>query len=137
MWAVARYDLDLSLEEFEELTPGMFQALCKRRNVRIKYERFANAQTAAAVYNAHRTKDEQPTVSAFDFVRDEESARKKEHLDRAKRHCKKVMNAPKATREQIMEIRRKAIEDLKASGYENADDIMNECWPSLKPKDKQ
>lgn len=28
MWAIARYDLGLSFEEFEELTPGMFQALC-------------------------------------------------------------------------------------------------------------
>ncbi|MGA9135549.1 MAG: hypothetical protein WB384_26360, partial [Candidatus Sulfotelmatobacter sp.] len=62
---MARYDLGLSVEEFEELTPGMFQALCKRRNIRIKYERYANAQTAAAVYNTARTKADDPMVHPF------------------------------------------------------------------------
>ena len=78
LWAVARYDLGLSDDEFGELTPAMFQALCNRRNVRIKYERFANAQTAAAVYNVNRVKADDPIISAMDFVRDEESSRKKE-----------------------------------------------------------
>jgi hypothetical protein len=114
----------------------MFQALCNRRNVRIKYERFANAQTAAAVYNVNRVKADDPIISAMDFVRDEESSRKKERLDAAKRHCKKVLsNVPAATPlEKIMEIRSKAIKDLETSGYENADDIFNQCWPSLAKK---
>ena len=116
----------------------MFQALCKRRNVRIKYERYAHAITASVVANVNRGKAEDPTIAPFDFVRDEESSRKKEHLERAKKHCKKVMNVPPGTTsERIQEIRRAAIKDLEASGYKNAEQIFDECWPSLKPKDKQ
>ena len=55
----------------------MFSALCKRRNVKIKYERFANAQTAAAVYNVNRGKADDPIVQPFDFVRDDERRRGK------------------------------------------------------------
>ena len=115
----------------------MFQALCNRRNVRLKYERFANAQTAAAVYNVNRGSADDPTVTAFDFVRDEESAKKKEELTKAKRFVQKCMNVPPETSlEKIQDIRRKAIADLKAAGYENAEDIFNSMWPTLKPKDE-
>ena len=135
LWAVARYDLCLSWEEFEELTPGMLQALCKRRNIGIKYDRFANAMTAAAVYNVNRGKADDPIWQPFDFIRDEESAQKKERLDTAKHFCRKVLNVPATTsREKIMEIRQKAIRDLIASGYENAEDIFDSCWPHLRQK---
>jgi hypothetical protein len=132
---VARYDLCLSWEEFEELTPGMFSALCKRRNVQIKYDRFANAQTAAAVYNTNRSKADDPIIQPFDFIRDAESAKKKERLDVAKRHCRKVLNVPpKTSREKIMEIRGKAIKDLEAEGYSDAESIFDSCWPHLAKK---
>jgi hypothetical protein len=136
LWAFARYDLGLSFEEFEELTPGMFKALAKRRNIRIKYERFANAQTAAAVYNTLRTKDEDQVVEAMDFVRDEKQAAAKERLRDAKRFCSKVMQVPISTpRARLLEIRAKAIGDLKKDGFEDAEEIMNKTWPHLKPKD--
>jgi hypothetical protein len=138
LWALARYDLGLSWEEFEELTPAMFQALCKRRNVRIKYERLANALTASVVANVNRSKADDPIIQPFDFIRDGESAQKKERLDAAKRHCKKVMNVPSGTsREKIMEIRGRAIKDLEAAGYENAENIMDSCWPHLAKKESQ
>jgi hypothetical protein len=132
---VARYDLSLNWEEFEELTPAMFQALCKRRNVGIKYDRFANAQTAAAVYNVNRSSAEDPIVQPFDFIRDEEAAKKKERLDAAKRHCRKVLNVPPSTtREKILDIRSKAIKDLETAGYPDAESIFDSCWPYLKQK---
>jgi hypothetical protein len=137
LWAIGRYDLGLSWEEFEELTPGMFQALCKRRNVRIKYERYAHGLTASAVYNVNRGSVEDPVVTGFDFVRDEASARNKEEMNKARRYIKRALgNLPVGTtREKCLEIRLRAIADVRASGRDDAEQIMDECWPSLKPKD--
>jgi hypothetical protein len=135
LWSIATYDLRLSSAEFEELTPGMFVALCKRRNIHIRYQQYANAITAAAVYNTNRSKAEDPIVEALDFVRDEKSRAKKERLDKAKNHCRKVMMVPSGTpREKILEIRLRAIKDLEASDYSDAEQIFDSCWPSLKPK---
>lgn len=127
----------MSDEEFAELTPGEFQALCRRRIVKIKHERFANALTAAAVYNTHRHSDDAPVISASDFVRDEEEAEKQESMRKAKRFAKKVIGGlPVGTpREKIWETRLKAIADLRASGYEDAEQIFDDCWPTLKPKE--
>jgi len=134
---MAWYDFRLSLEQFEELTPGQFKELCKRRNLRIKYERFANAQTAAAVYNVNRHSEDTPIVEAFDFVRDEASAIKREERRKAKKFAQKALGnlPPMMSLEKIMEIRGKAIADLKASGRDDAEEIMNEVWPHLKPKE--
>jgi hypothetical protein len=129
--------LNLSLEEFEELTPGQFQALCKRRNIRIKYERFANAQTAAAVYNSRRQKVEDPMIEAMDFVRNEKQAGERESLRKARTYAQRTIGSlPMGTpMEKVLEVRRKAIADLKASGRKDAEEIMNEMWPTLKPKE--
>jgi hypothetical protein len=136
---LARYDLGLSDEEFADLTPGEFQALCKRRNTRIKYERYANALTASAVYNVNRHSDDTPAISAFDFIRDDASAEKADKLRKAKMFCKKVIAGlgMSATKEKMVEVRAKAIVDLKASGYENAEEIFDGCWPSLRPQEGQ
>jgi len=133
LWAIAKYDLGLSIEEFEELTPGMFQALCKRRNVHIRYERFANALTASAVYNVNRSSVEDQVVEAFDFVRDETQALQREELRKAKKFASRAigMLPPTTPREKILEIRLKAIADLKASGRADAEKIMNDVWPTL------
>jgi hypothetical protein len=132
---VARYDLGLSWEEFEELTPAMFQALCKRRNIRIKYERYAHAMTASAVYNTSRTSDEQPAIRPFDFVMTEEQAVKKDRALKARQFCRKAMRIPPNTPlEKVLEIRAKAIVDLRNNGYADAEEIFNEVWPTLKPK---
>jgi len=137
LWAIARYDLNLSFEEFEELTPGQFQALCKRRNIRIKYERYANALTTAAVYNSRRTKVDDPIVEAMDFVRDEKQALERESLRKARGYAQRAVGSlPMGTPlEKVLEVRRKAIADLKASGRKDAEEIMNEMWPTLKPKE--
>jgi hypothetical protein len=132
---MARFDFGLSDEEFEELTPGEFQALCKRRNIRIKYERYANAQTAAAVYNTSRYTADDPVVSAFDFVRDADAAEKLERIRKAKKFITQALSLPMSTsREKFLEIRTRVIEDLKASGYGDAEALVNQAFPSLKPK---
>jgi hypothetical protein len=134
-FAMARYDLHLDLEEFWDLTPGMFQALCKRRNAGIRYERYANALTAAAVYNSVRTSEDSPLICAFDFLRDEKESAKLEKLREGKKFIKKVIGQmPMMTpRSKLLEIRRKAIIDLAASGYETPEELFDSVWPSLKP----
>jgi hypothetical protein len=129
----------LSWDEFEELTPGMFQALCKRRNIKIRYERFAHAMTAAAVYNVNRSKPEDPMLTAFDFVRDEESARKKEELSSLKKFIQGAIGrVPFGTsREKLLEIRLKVIEQLNQQGRNDAEELFNTVWPSLEPKDRE
>ena len=135
MWAIGRYDLGLGWEEFEEITPGMFQALCKRRNIRLKYERFANAQTAAAVYNTSRAKDA-PIIQPFDFVRDEESQRKKDELDKFKAFAKRAIGVLPidVAQEKVLEVRLKAIKDLEAAGCRDAEGLMDSVWPNLKQR---
>ena len=130
---MATYDFRLSMEEFEDLTPGEFRALCQRRNIRIKYERYSNAITAAAVYNVNRHEVDDPVVSAFDFVRDERDSEKREKLLKAKRFVRQALALPfGTTREKFLEVRGKVINDLKASGYDEAEQIVNGCYPSLK-----
>lgn len=123
------------MEEFWDLTPGMFQALCKRRNIGIRYDRYANALTASAVYNTNRSSEESPILTAFDFIRDEEQAARLEKLREAKRFVKTAIGQMPMTtpRAKFIEIRRKAITDLTASGYDNAEAIFDSVWPSLKP----
>ena len=135
MWAWARYDFGLSDDEFGDLTPGEFNALCRRRNIRIRYERYANAITAAAVYNVNRRSSDDAIVSAFDFVRDEQESEKQERLLKAKKFVRQALALPLGTpREKFLEVRIKVVADLKASGYDDATQIVDDCFPSLRGK---
>jgi hypothetical protein len=136
---MARFDLGLSIDEFWELTPGMFQALCKRRNISIKYDRYANALTASAIYNSNRASADDPVVTAFDFIRPEEDAARLDKIRKGKQYAKKAIgNLPMmtTTREKYLEARTRAIADLTASGYEDAEGLFNEVWPHLMPMEE-
>ena len=113
----------------------MFAALCKRRNVAIKYDRFANALTAAAVYNVNRSTDDSPIITAFDFIRDADSAHQREELERIKSAIRQSIGIhPAGTpREKFLEIRQRTIDLLKSQGRQDAEALFDECWPSLKP----
>jgi hypothetical protein len=136
---MARYDLHLTLDEFWDLTPGMFQALCKRRNVAIKYDRYANALTASAVYNSVRGSEDSPTFSAFDFIRDEKESAKLEKVREGKKHIKKVIGQlpMTTTRAKYLDVRLKVIADLTASKYANAEALFDSVWPHLKPTEEE
>lgn len=129
----------MSLEELGLCTPRMFQALCHRRNIRIKYERFANAQTAAAVYNTARTSEDQPVVTAFDFVRDEEQSARRERNLQARRFIRSVvMSTPmNAGRNKFLEARANAIKKLKEGGFAEAEQVFNEMFPNLIPTEEE
>ena len=97
----------------------MFLELCKRRNVGIKYDRYANALAAAAVYNVNRNSDDNSVVEPMDFVRSVEGAEKKELRLKAKRYVQAALTLPFGTsRAKWLEIRLKVIADLIAGGYE-------------------
>ena len=133
---MARYDFGLSWREFSELTPKMFQALCRRRNVAIKYDRFAHALTASAVYNTSRTKVEDPIVRPFDFVMDDDEATKRAERKKFKQFVQKAIgqlpfNTPL---EKLQEKRLRVIADLQASKCANAEELFDSIWPHLKPQ---
>jgi hypothetical protein len=112
----------------------MFRALCKRRHVGIRYERYAHAITASVVANVHRTRDEDLIISPFDFVRDEESNQKLERKRKAKAFVNKIIKGLPitATRETLLDKRARAIADLQADGYVDAESIFDELFPHLK-----
>jgi hypothetical protein len=119
-----------------ELTPGEFYELAKRRGNRIRYERYANALTASAVYNVHRGSEDTPIVDAFDFIRDARESAKLDKQREGRKFCQKVIrDLPPATtsREKYLEVRLTAIADLKAGGYDNAAELFNSVWPNLVP----
>ena len=133
LWAIARYDLGLTFEEFEELTPEMFNSLCERRNIKFKHERFAAGMVAAAVYNVNRASTESPVLTAFDFVREEaESAEKAEHDKIIGTIRQLVGQMPSDTpREKLLHVRDTVVGSLRAQGRKDAEALWLEAWPSL------
>jgi hypothetical protein len=123
--------LGLSWTEFEEITPGMFHALCQRKRIRYKYERLAHAMTASAVYNVNRAKDS-PVIHPMDFV--VEKTREQEELDEIKKVIRTAIAAvPKGTtREMLLKTKANVIKSLNARGRTDSEKIFNECWPTLK-----
>lgn len=132
---MARYDLGLSWTEFGDLTPSMFGALCKRRNIRLKHERFANALTASAVYNVHRSGKDDPMVTAFDFVRDAKQSEAHSQTQLLRRQIKDAVGRlPSDTpRAKCLQIRENIITELVALGRADASELWAECWPDLVP----
>ena len=117
----------------------MFLALCKRRNVHIRYQRFANAMTASAVYNVNRSSAEDPVIRPFDFVMDEEQSERRErqmYVRRVVRDSVRSVNMG-ASREKYLQVRKTVIEKLNAAGYPEAEQVFDEMWPHLKPKGRR
>ena len=111
----------------------------KRRNISIRYDRYANALTAAAVYNVNRGGTDDPVVTAFDFVRPEADAIRLEKIREGHRYLKTVIgNLPMTTpRSKFLDVRRKAIADLTASGYDDPEAMFDTVWPHLKPTEEE
>lgn len=74
-------------------------------------------------------------MTAFDFIRDEKDAAKRERVREAKRYIQKVIGGMPMTTPlaRFHEIRLNAIKDLLASGHQNAEELFDEVWPHLKP----
>jgi hypothetical protein len=54
LWAIGRYDLGLSEEDFWELTFCKFHALCKRKQIDDKLLDFRSGVIACTIANVHR-----------------------------------------------------------------------------------
>lgn len=136
---MARYDLSLSWEELQDLTPSMFGALCNRRNIRLKHERFANAQTAAAVYNVNRVSNQTPLMTAYDFVRDEAASKARAEMLAIKAGIKQAVGCAKwdTPREKFLAMRLRIIKQLEAQGRIDAKELWAECWPDLVPTEEE
>lgn len=67
MWAIARYDLHLTDEEFYSLTPRQFDALLKRHELAEQKREYLAAQTTAAIINFSMRAPDKP-VSPRDFM---------------------------------------------------------------------
>ena len=67
LWAIARYDLGLTTDDFGELTPALFEALIERRKAESKQDYFRTGLISAAVINTSMAAPKTP-VSAMDFV---------------------------------------------------------------------
>jgi hypothetical protein len=115
------------------MTPAQFNALCKRKNIRFKYERLAHAITASAIYNVNRANSDSPLISPIDFVREvdpqeEQTKQIKQLISQA------IGQAPQGTTaEKFQEIRTRCIASLESQGRKDAESLFNEVWPSLKP----
>jgi len=134
---MARYDFGLSEKDFWEITPKMFLALGKRRVIGQRYERYAHALTASAVYNTSRTKQDDPMVEPFDFVMTDEQSDAKARKARFTVFVKKAIGSmPMSTSmEKLLEVRSKVIKDLGVAGCEEPEKFFDSIWPHLKPKE--
>ncbi len=132
LWAIARFDLGLSWEEFEECTPAMFNALCKRKRIRYKYERLAHALTASAVYNCNRASKDSPIIQPFDFIRETDAAQEEVNVIKALIR-KAIGDAPAMPREKLLRIRMNVLANLAKRGRTDGEQIFDSVWPTLKP----
>lgn len=116
----------------------MFNALCKRRNIRFKYECFAHAQTTAAIYNVNRSSEDAPMLTAFDFVRTSKVSKEKAERQSIRHNIQRYIGSLPAstTAEKFQEIRSKSIQELTKQGQTDAEEIWNEAFPSMKPQEK-
>jgi hypothetical protein len=87
-----------------------------------------------------RSSEDVPIISAYDFIRDEASAAKLEKVREGKKHISMVIrNLPifGTPRAKYLEVRREAIANMTASGYDNAEALFNQVWPNLKPTEDE
>lgn len=114
------------------MTPAGFRALCKRRNIKFKMDRYAAAIPASAIYNVSRASTDAPLIEPMDFVREPDPYR--ENTLEIKRLMKQVIGQLPAgtTAEKLQEIRTRTIASLSSQGRTDAEQLFDECWPSLK-----
>ena len=67
LWAIGRYDLGLSDEDFGSLTPALFEALLIRRTAETKQDYLRSGIVAAAVINSSMAAPKEP-VHPIEFV---------------------------------------------------------------------
>jgi len=117
------------MEEFGLLTPGMYFALMKRRNVEFKHQCFQSGTMAAMIANMSQRVSSK-VWTPWDFVPDEKRNEEREKLKRL------IMtmfsfNADKAIQNPMKDedLIKKTIAKLEAQGYRDAAEIFDELFP--------
>jgi len=136
MWALARVEWGMTIEEFGELTMGQWEALLTRRTISHRYNCLYSGMVAASVENsAGRTLPENVYKSAFDFVPLPVDVSSKNSLKQNLHTCIALIKfvAPHADMETV---RAKAIDSLVQKGYEQGEvnEILEEMFPKWGPK---
>lgn len=94
LWAIGRYDLGLSDEEFWRLTPAQFAALCDRMEAEREHAEYCAALVASTVANCNRAEGVEPFEPGL-FMRGKHAAQAAE---------RRQINEAKAARENLRHI---------------------------------
>lgn len=129
---MAVFDFHLSSSEFGRMTPGMFAALLERRAFRFRTQSYLAGLVAATVYNsAPRGAGSQP-ASPYDFVPQPAADAERDEI---KRNIAALFSAVQIrTPQQAEKLRQRALAGLKAEGYADAEEIVNELFPAWEAK---
>ncbi len=114
----------------------MFNALCKRKRIRYKYERLAHALTASAVYNCNRASNDSPIIQPFDFVRETDAAQEEVMAIKAvirKAIAQVPADTPRAT---LLKTRARVINSINMRGRTDGEKIFDNVWPNLRPTEQ-
>jgi hypothetical protein len=104
-----------------------------RQKQQFKYDKYLAAIPASAVYNVNRSSLDIPTIDPIDFVRDRDP--REEEVKEIKVMIKHTISElPSGTTpEKYQMVRKHLIDKLTENGVKDAEEIFDECWPSLKP----
>jgi len=137
MWALCRREHGLTWHEFQELTLAGFEALEERRAIELRHARFNAALVTSTIYNANRGPDSEP-LSPFDLIAGFEEDPEEVERRKMRQSVKQAvvvafmeMAKEKKTAEQIQAEKTKMVARMKASGFEDAEDIVREACPDL------
>jgi hypothetical protein len=115
------------------MCPSFFMHLRRRQKQQFKNDRYLAAIPASAIYNVNRSSLDIPVIDPIDFVRERDP--KEEKVKEIKAQIKHaVAELPSGTTpEKYQQVRKHIIDTLIANEVRDAEDIFDECWPSLTP----
>jgi hypothetical protein len=122
MWSIARYDLNLTSDEFYALTPRQFNALLKRKEHADTMREFLFGQLASVTANFSMARPKKPTTPQ-DFMPSQWKSTKPKR--RTKRTIARKLNS-------IFRVHHASTNDnqLEASDGQAESDVRQEAHPS-------
>lgn len=132
MWALCRRDHGLTWTEFEDLSLAEFEAFEDRRAIEIRHARHDAAFVVASMFNLQGAKG----VTAYDFLpgfqrEPEEVEAEQQRRDVVREIRRTFVRHSNATADQVRIIRGQIVSDLKRRGFEDAEVLIAEAYPSL------
>ena len=128
-WAIARYDLGLTDDEFWELTPLQFKALRKRQEIEFRHKCFVAAIAAADYRNAHRYESGDKVWSPLDYVVCEGGDTDLRREEAKHNIAAAYVLVGSMTPAQAAKRKENIIRSLRDQGFEDADALFGEVFP--------